>query len=151
MDKYDGRKLLNEAVESELSIMHASEETANRCKERIDIMRKATYAEGVAVNIESRTKKIEKWERNFHPTWNWTDFDFRIKEIPPLVPFDRNDNLNGKEIRRKSEPKGTEFLIVAKGATGVAIGKGHTDVSYVELAKDWEFTNGLPCVKTVGA
>lgn len=54
-----------------------------RARERAEVM--LAFAEGKTIQCLGRYLKGDTWDDAAHPSWNWTDFDYRIKREPRVT------------------------------------------------------------------
>ena len=58
---------------------------AKTIKEMIEVME--WFERGGSV--EYTYKGCDEWKRTSHPTWNWYDFDYRIKQLKQKVTIEK--------------------------------------------------------------
>ena len=114
--------------------------------------------------IEHKSRDGDKWFEVSTPSWNWWEYDYRVKEEPKYVPYENTEELIEDFCKRsgaKRSPMGEPFIWVEYKAE-VNIAKclitSFTDsfayisskkYSLSELFDDFTFLDGSPCGKKV--
>lgn len=104
--------------------------------EAIRIMQ--AYVDGKEVH--SRCLGIEEWrEKPAAFTWNWRDFEYRIKPTPVLRPWTADEIPLGAQVRKKSDPT-RRWLIGNTGSYDDREKYFETNEHSTDSGKTW-----LPC------
>ena len=125
-------------------------------KEMIKIMQ--AYERGE--QIEFRMKTIlenDEWDTmTQEPEWNWTEFDYRVKQKPTYRPYKNAAEFltAQKEHGMNLRLSGHNYYGLPLYITDILIGiqwpqsNGNTvniDVSYEGLLRDYTWQDGTPC------
>lgn len=114
-----------------------------------------TLAEKIAVmqhfenggEIEYVSISKDNWADIVDPSWNWSYFDYRIKEEPrepKYVPFTYEDDLLGLKVEYVNGKK--RNMITKQVPSGVYF-TNNVSFNYEQLLKYYKFLDGTPCGK----
>lgn len=69
-------------------------------KEMIEVMQ--AYADGKKIEFGSDNPIAStKWKEAVNPTWDWDNFDYRVKPEPHYVPYDSVDEADREKMVRQ--------------------------------------------------
>lgn len=95
------------------------------------------HAFGGGKTIESKSKQSTNWQEDHFPSWNWEEYDYRVKEEEKWRPWTAEEVPVGAQCRRKGyEHEGRE-LIVSTGETGIVMGR-HIVMSFASIFEQGE-------------
>ena len=108
-------------------------------KEMIAVMQ--AYEDGKEIELVPNCYTDKIWKDTSNPTWDWHQFDYRVKQAPEYVPFTFEDAefLIGKTVRCKSQDYVALIISVTKDGTSVD--------DFKPLLDDFTFLDGSPCGK----
>jgi len=115
-------------------------------EEKIKIMSAALAGAKIEVS------DMGAWHPVDSPTWNWCDFDYRIKPENKQVPYDFSDaeSLIGRKFRAKDG----RFYLFSTHISKTTIYFGNSSFSYLSAMTDLEIWNNTlnrweSCTKTI--
>lgn len=75
------------------------------------------------------------------------EYDYRVKPQPQLVPFDYSDaeQLIGRKVRLNN----SKYMATITSCAEVSVGMGSRVELFEILLRDYTFTDGTPCGKTI--
>lgn len=120
-------------------------------KEQIAVMQ--AFAEGK--EIESKYTAANDWKPNSAPSWNWRDFDYRIKPEPKLRPY-TFEELQAEMVKGKIAVKQINLEGIVRVFTITQVMEDNNEfdkiqlsdfiqVSYERLLNDYTWLDGSPC------
>ena len=131
-------------------------------KEKIEVMK--AYEEGKT--IEHKNKDGDKWFEVSTPSWNWRDYDYRVKEEPKYRPYKDTEEMINDFCERfgvKRTNFGEPFIWVKSKDVGILIIRkclitefylkavilgSNNEVSHLsELFDDYTYLDGSLCGK----
>jgi len=93
--------------------------------------------------IEFKTEGLNGWQPASTPTWNFSNYNYRVKPEDKYVPFTFATNLVGKVVKHSGTL--TEMLIIRKENQGVLLGNYNHITPYKELLDSYTFLDNTPC------
>lgn len=108
-------------------------------KEMIAVMQ--AFADGKEIEFYPNFYTNKIWKDTSNPTWEWHQFDYRVKKAPEYVPFtfEDADFLIGKSVRHKTNNWVELITYCDKADTSIC--------TYKDLLRDYTFIDGSPCGK----
>lgn len=104
-------------------------------KEMTDIMSAVKFDKyGHAINLECSYRYDAEWTDATYPAWDWSMFDYRIKQEPKYEPYSFKDVLLGMKVRHNFTA--VRCVIVGQSEKKVILGGG-ISISYEELCSDY--------------
>lgn len=108
-------------------------------KEMIAVMQ--AFADGKEIEFSPNFYTDKIWKDTSNPTWEWHQFDYRVKHAPEYVPFTFEDweIMVDEIVKHKTKPiieKLTSFCDESVNA-----------IFYNELLEEFTFLDGSPCGK----
>lgn len=100
-------------------------------------------------NIESKLKKQhDGWITTYSPSWNWSDWDFRIKSEPKVIPW----TIENAPVLFKAKSKFKSEIVLLQlvytnswGTWSFADVNTGEYISFVIAARDYIQLDGSPC------